>query len=95
MREHEGVAYCSGCFREAIEERFRKTVIRHKMLEYNDHVAVAVSGGKDSLTLLNLLMKLEGRFPRTTVTAVSVDEGIDGYRDEALDLAARLAIDLA
>ena len=89
MREHEGVAYCSGCFREAIEERFRKTVIRHKMLEYNDHVAVAVSGGKDSLTLLNLLMKLEGRFPRTTVTAVSVDEGIDGYRDEALDLARK------
>jgi uncharacterized protein (TIGR00269 family) len=89
VREHEGVAYCSGCFREAIEERFRKTVIRHKMLEYNDHVAVAVSGGKDSLTLLNLLMKLEGRFPRTTVTAVSVDEGIDGYRDEALDLARK------
>jgi uncharacterized protein (TIGR00269 family) len=90
VREHEGVAYCSGCFREAIEERFRKTVIRHKMLEYNDHVAVAVSGGKDSLTLLNLLMKLEGRFPRTTVTAVSVDEGIDGYRDEALDLARKV-----
>ena len=89
VREHEGVAYCSRCFREAIEERFRKTVIRHKMLEYNDHVAVAVSGGKDSLTLLNLLVKLEGRFPRTTVTAVSVDEGIEGYRDEALNLARK------
>ena len=89
VREHEGVAYCSRCFREVIEERFRKTVIRHKMLEYNDHVAVAVSGGKDSLTLLNLLVKLEGRFPRTTITAVSVDEGIDGYRDEALDLARK------
>ena len=89
VREHEGVRFCSTCFREAIEDKFRKTVIRHKMLEYNDHVALAVSGGKDSLTLLNLLVKLEGRFPRTKVTAVSVDEGIEGYRDEALDLARK------
>jgi uncharacterized protein (TIGR00269 family) len=57
------------------------------MLEYNDHVAVAVSGGKDSLTLLNLLVKLEDRFPRSKITAVCVDEGIKGYRNEALELA--------
>jgi uncharacterized protein (TIGR00269 family) len=57
------------------------------MLEYNDHVAVAVSGGKDSLTLLNLLVKLEGRFPRSRMTAVCVDEGIEGYREEALEFA--------
>jgi uncharacterized protein (TIGR00269 family) len=57
------------------------------MLEYDDHIAVAVSGGKDSLTLLNLLVTLEDRFPKSRLTAVSVDEGIDGYRDEALNLA--------
>jgi uncharacterized protein (TIGR00269 family) len=57
------------------------------MLEFNDHIAVAVSGGKDSLTLLHLLSKLESRFPRSRLTAVSVDEGIEGYRQEALDLA--------
>jgi uncharacterized protein (TIGR00269 family) len=57
------------------------------MLEYDDHIAVAVSGGKDSLTLLTLLVKLEGRFPRSQLTAISVDEGIEGYRDEALELA--------
>ena len=78
---------CSSCFREAIEDRFRKTVISHKMLQYNDHIAVALSGGKDSLTLLHLLVKLEERFPRSDITAISVDEGIDGYRDEALQLA--------
>lgn len=41
------------------------------MLEYDDHIAVAVSGGKDSLTLLNLLVKLEERFPKSTLTARS------------------------
>jgi uncharacterized protein (TIGR00269 family) len=59
------------------------------MLEYDDHVAVAVSGGKDSLTLLGLLVKLERRFPRSKITAISVDEGIEAYRNEALELARR------
>lgn len=86
-REHEGVSFCPACFRDAVEERFRRTVISHKMLEYNDHIAIALSGGKDSLTLLHLLVKLEERFPRSDLTAVCVDEGIDGYRDEALQLA--------
>jgi len=86
-REHEGVSFCSSCFRDAVEERFRRTVVRNHMLQFNDNIAVAVSGGKDSLTLLNLLVKLEKRFPRSKLTAVSVDEGIDGYRDEALELA--------
>lgn len=59
------------------------------MLEYDDHLAVAVSGGKDSLTLLSVLVKLEDRFPKSRLTAISVDEGIDGYRDEALELARK------
>jgi uncharacterized protein (TIGR00269 family) len=60
------------------------------MLRFDDHLAVAVSGGKDSLTLLNILAKLKKHRPKTTLTAVTVDEGIVGYRDEALDIAAKL-----
>ncbi len=88
-REYEGVSFCSKCFRHAVEEKARRTITGHQMLEYDDHVAVAVSGGKDSLTLLTLLVKLEGRFPRSRLTAISVDEGIEGYRDEALELAQK------
>jgi len=58
------------------------------MLAHDDHIAVAVSGGKDSLTLLAVLVKMEKRFPFTKITAISVDEGIEAYRDEALQIAA-------
>lgn len=88
-RKYEGVSFCSKCFRHAIEEKVRRTITRHDMLQYDDHIAVAVSGGKDSLTLLNLLVKVETRFPRSKITAISVDEGIKGYRDEALEIARK------
>lgn len=93
-REYEGVSFCSKCFRHSLEEKVRRTVTQHHMLEYDDHVAVAVSGGKDSLTLLSVLVKLEDRFPKSRLTAISVDEGIDGYRDEALELARKACREL-
>ncbi len=58
------------------------------MLKFNDALAVAVSGGKDSLALLYILSKIQKYRPNTTLTAVTVDEGIRGYRDEALEIAA-------
>ena len=60
------------------------------MLRFDDHLAVAVSGGKDSLAILYILAKLRKYRPKTTLTAVTVDEGIKGYRDEALDIATKL-----
>jgi len=88
-REFEGASFCSKCFRDSVEERVRRTVTRYEMLAHDDHIALALSGGKDSLTLLNILVKLEHRFPQSKLTAVCVDEGIDGYRDEALLHASR------
>ena len=58
------------------------------MLKFDDHLAVAVSGGKDSLSLLYILAKLRKHRPKTTLTAVTVDEGIKGYRDEALEISS-------
>lgn len=58
------------------------------MLEYDDRVAIAVSGGKDSISLMHILAKIESNYPQASVVAVTVDEGIRTYRDEALKIAA-------
>jgi cytoplasmic tRNA 2-thiolation protein 1 len=88
-REYEGSILCKSCFKESLERKVRKTISQWNMFSPQDHVAVAVSGGKDSLTLLMILNKLTKRFPRTRITAVTVDEGIAGYREEAVDLSQR------
>ena len=93
-RPYEGAALCKRCFLEDIEEKIRRTVSRYGMLKFDDHVAVAVSGGKDSLTMLRILWKIERRFPNAKLTAVTVDEGIRGYRAEAVKLARRYCREL-
>jgi uncharacterized protein (TIGR00269 family) len=87
-RQYSGEKLCKKCFTQSIEAKVRATIIRYHMLGFDDHLAVAVSGGKDSLSLLHILAKLKRSRPKTTLTAVTVDEGIKGYRDEALDIAA-------
>jgi uncharacterized protein (TIGR00269 family) len=59
------------------------------MLEHDSRIAVGVSGGKDSLTLLRLLRFIEEDWPNSELVAVFIDEGIEGYRDEALRIAER------
>jgi len=57
------------------------------MFNHNDKILVAVSGGKDSISLLNILAGIEGKFPDTELIVLTVDEGIEGYRDEAARIA--------
>jgi uncharacterized protein (TIGR00269 family) len=57
------------------------------MLGQTDNIMAGVSGGKDSVTLLHILTKIEKAFPEVYLCAGTVDEGIRGYRDEAMKIA--------
>ena len=59
----------------------RKAIDDYKMIEENDKIAVGVSGGKDSLTLLSALAGLKRFYPVPyDLMAVSVDLGF-GIQD--------------
>lgn len=72
--------FCKICFVKYYEAKVRKIIRSNKMLNKRDKVAVGVSGGKDSLVLLYLLNKFGYK-----VIAISIDEGIKGYRDKSLE----------
>ena len=93
-REHEGVNLCRKCFLDSVETKVRRTIAKRRMLEPNDTVAVALSGGKDSVALLRILWKLEQRFPPAHLVALTVDEGISGYRSEAVSISRDMCNEL-
>lgn len=56
-----------------IEKKIRKALYEYKMVENVDKITVALSGGKDSLTLLYMLHAISGRgFPPFALQAVHV-----------------------
>jgi tRNA 2-thiocytidine biosynthesis protein TtcA len=56
------------------------TVVDYQLLAPGDHIMVAVSGGKDSYTLLDLLERLRVRAPiEFRITAVHLDQVQPGY----------------
>lgn len=56
-----------------LESTFRKALFDYKMLDGVNKIAIALSGGKDSLTLLFLLKAISGRgFPELDIHAIHV-----------------------
>ncbi len=60
------------------------------MFREDDRIGVAISGGKDSAVLLHVLWQIEKKYPQAELVPFTIDEGIKGYRDEALLAARRL-----
>ena len=84
-RKYSGQSHCSRCFSESIMRKTARTISKYGMVQNDDLVAVAVSGGKDSLALLQIMHEMESTH-NFRIHAVTVDEGIPGYRDEALEI---------
>ena len=54
-----------------------------------DDIAVAVSGGKDSMVALKIVSSVFGEVNGTRVHAITIDEGIEGYRPPSVDIVRR------
>jgi len=89
LRPYSGEHLCERCFCRSIDRKVRATISKYKMLEPDDNVAVAVSGGKDSVSLLHMMEKIERTYAKAVLSAIIINEGIKGYRNEA----ARIAIE--
>lgn len=58
----------------------RQAVDEYKMIEENDKIAIGISGGKDSLTLLYALAGLRKFYPiKFELVAITVDLGYDEF----------------
>lgn len=89
LRRYSGETLCQRCFINAFERRVAKTISKYSMFRFDDRIVVAVSGGKDSLSLMDVLVRIESFRPYAELIVVTVDEGISGYRDEAIEIARR------
>ena len=73
----------------------RKAVDDYHMIETGDKIAIGISGGKDSLTLLYALHGLKRFYPKSfDIHAVTVDLGFDNLNlDKIKELCKELDVD--
>ena len=90
FQKYSGLHLCKTHFATDVEKKIKKE-LRKEQVEGT--LAVALSGGKDSSVVLSVLNDL---LPRRgiEIVAITIDEGISGYRDKAIQSAAALVAEL-
>ncbi|MEE9594049.1 MAG: TIGR00269 family protein [Candidatus Hydrothermarchaeales archaeon] len=84
-RRYSGQMLCKEHFLEYFERKVRKN-IRKIGIKRGDSIGIGLSGGKDSMSTLQMLWKSSKKIG-FELTCIGVDEGIDGYREETLAVA--------
>ena len=80
-------------FNEHIFTRINTLISDYTLIKEGELIAVALSGGKDSVLTLHALKNYQ-KYLDFDLVAVSVDEGIEGYRKHGIDSAVKNARDL-
>jgi len=97
---YSGAHLCETHFCESVEKRVRRRVREDSLIpadatpEDPDTWVVGLSGGKDSVVLTEILHETFAEDPRVELVALTIHEGIEGYRDESVDACVELAADL-
>lgn len=81
--------------REKLAGKVRKAIDTYKMIEDGDRIALGISGGKDSLSLLYALGDLRRYYPHNfDLFAITVDLGYEGFDTSGIkDLCEQLNVD--
>jgi uncharacterized protein (TIGR00269 family) len=85
IRRHNA-AYCRDCFLHTFRGQVDRAIERHAMFERDDRILVAVSGGKDSLALWDVLLQKGYQ-----ATGLYLGLGIGRYSDRSHAVAQRFA----
>ncbi len=75
---------CREHFLEFFEKRVKAELRKQSSLQNVKKIAIATSGGKDSTALLFILSKILRARKNLELEAITVDEGIKGYRDKSI-----------
>jgi uncharacterized protein (TIGR00269 family) len=86
FQEYSGQHLCKQHFEADVEAKAKHEIRRHQWMIPGDHIAVALSGDQSSSALLYFLKKLTSNRRDIRISAISIDEGIAGYRDPAYAL---------
>jgi uncharacterized protein (TIGR00269 family) len=79
---YSGEKLCRKCFLISVEKRVQKAISQSNLLKRSDNIGIALSGGKDSVTLLHILHKIENNFPQSKLSIIHIDEGISQYSEK-------------
>ncbi len=85
LRQHNA-AFCRTCFVPLLQKHVRRSIRKQKMFSLDEHILVAVSGGKDSLALWDILIELGYQ-----TTGLHLSLGIGDYSDQSTELAVAFA----
>jgi uncharacterized protein (TIGR00269 family) len=85
LRAHNA-GFCRPCYLGYFRRQVERAIERERMLAPDEHVLVAVSGGKDSLALWDVLAGLGYR-----TTGLYLGLGIGGYSDRSRDTVEAFA----
>jgi cytoplasmic tRNA 2-thiolation protein 1 len=81
---------CKACFFAEFEREVHETIVHHDLFQVGERIAIAISGGKDSVVLAHVLKELNERHQYgLELVLLAIDEGIHGYRDASLAAVKR------
>jgi uncharacterized protein (TIGR00269 family) len=88
MRQHK-LALCASHFLDWVSDHVDRTIKRYRMFAHQEHLLVAVSGGKDSLSLWDILTRL-GYIADGLYISLGIDGGVK-YSENSLIYARSFA----